>query len=108
MPSTVVNISESGRKALAVDDVRSNTKPSFVAMETAALARANRVAPADVGVAGSVSNLGAGDGAVRAGNSDVGLSDQALMSLILSLLAEVHRSDAASVAIQANQAVASM
>ena len=108
MPSTVVNISEDGRRALAVAHARVDSKPSFVATEMAALARANRVAPADVGVAGSVSNLGAGDGAVRAGNSDVGLSDQALMSLILSLLAEVHRSDAASVAIQANQAVASM
>jgi hypothetical protein len=68
----------------------------------AALARANRVAPAEVGVAGSVSNLGAGESSPLVGNSEVGLSDQALMSLILALLAEVRSSENAAAATQAH------
>jgi hypothetical protein len=102
MPSTVVNISEDGRRALAVAHARVDSKPSFVATEMAALARANRVAPAEVGVAGSVSNLGAGESSPLVGNSEVGLSDQALMSLILALLAEVRSSENAAAATQAH------
>jgi hypothetical protein len=60
------------------------------------------VAPAEVGVAGSVSNLGAGESSPLVGNSEVGLSDQALMSLILALLAEVRSSENAAAATQAH------
>lgn len=107
-PSTEVKISDAGRKALAAFEARSVLRPSFVASESAAVARANRVAPADVGIAGSVSNLRAGESAIPAGKSDVALSDQALMSLILALLAEVQGSENASVAAQAHQLAASL
>lgn len=107
-PSTEVKISDAGRKALACAETHSASKPGFVAMESAALARANRVAPADVGIAGSVSNLGAGESVTPAGKSDVALSDQVLMSLILALLAEARSSENASVAAQANQLTASL
>lgn len=107
MPSTEVHISAAGRKALADADVRSVSKPSFIAVETAAVARANRVTPADVGIAGSVSNLGIGEGGEHPGRSEVAVSDQVLMSLILALLAEVRSSGNESATMQANQLVAS-
>jgi hypothetical protein len=107
MPSTEVRISDAGRKALADASLRSVSRPSFIAVETAALARANRVPLADVGVAGSVSNLGIHAGAAQAGRSEVAVSDQVLMSLILALLAEVRDSANAPATMQASQRIAS-
>lgn len=107
MPSTEVRISDAGRKALADANLRSVSRPSFIAVETAALARANRVALADIGVAGSVSNLGIHAGVAQAGRSEVTVTDQVLMSLILALLAEVRGSGNASATMQASQLIAS-
>lgn len=107
MPSAEVRISDTARKALADAEVRSVSKPSFIAVETAALARANRVTLADVGIAGSVSNLGIREAVAQPGRSEVAVSDQVLMSLILALLAEVRGSGNESATTQANQLVAS-
>ena len=108
MPSAEVKISDAGRKAFATVDVQSTSKPSFVATETAALARANGVAPVDVGMAGSVSHLGTRGGASGAASSEVTLSDRALVALILALLAEVRSSENASIVVQASQLIATI
>ncbi len=107
-PSAEVKISDAGWKALASADIQSPLKPGFVARESAALARANGVAPADVGVAGSVSHLAPSDAASYAASSEAVVSDRALVFLILALLAEVRSSDNAAVVAQASQLVASL
>lgn len=107
IPSTDVRISDAARKALADANLRSVSGPSFIAGETAAVARANRLTLADVGIAGSVSNLGTRESMAQAGRSGVAVSDQVLMSLILALMAEVRNSKDASLPTQASQLIAS-
>jgi len=107
-PSAEVKISDAGKKALAAADIQLTSKPGFVAAESAAFARANGVAPADVGVAGSVPPVGASKGVSSAGSSEAVISDRALVSLILALLAEVRSSDNAAVVAQASHLVASL
>lgn len=105
-PSAEVKISDAGWKALQSADLQSTSKPGFVARESAALARAHGVAPADVGVAGSVSHLLPSEALSDVASSEALVSDRALVSLILALLAEVRGSDNAAVVAQASQLVA--
>jgi len=106
--SADVKISDAGWRALASADVQSSVKPGLVARESAALARANGVAPADVGVAGMVSRLSPGEAVSGAVSSPAVVSDLALVSLILALLAEVRNTENCAVVAQATQLVASL
>lgn len=107
-PSADVKISDAGRKALQSADVQSTSKSGFVSRESAALARANGMEPADVGVAGSVSHLLPSESVANAASSEAVVWHRALVSLILALLAEVRSSDNAAVVAQASQIVASL
>ena len=108
LPSAEVKISDAGKRALAAADIQVSSKPGLVARESAALARANGAAVADVGLAGSVSNLAPSDGVSNAASSEAVVSDQALVSLILALLAEVRSTDNAAMVAQASHLVASL
>lgn len=108
LPSAEVKISDAGMRALAAADIQVSSKSGLVARESAALARANGAAAADVGLAGSVSNLAPSDGVSYAASSEAVVSDRALVSLILALLADVRSTDNAAMVAQASHLVASL